>query len=119
MVRDALFGARRYEQFREIGMADDVLTARLKRLVDEGVLTRHRYRRRPDRYEYLLTEKGGSLAPVIGAMRDRGRRWTVGEDLSPRVVHAECGHEIGVEPRCPHCDRAVAVSELRPVPAGG
>jgi DNA-binding HxlR family transcriptional regulator len=116
IVRDALFGSRRYEDFRRIGMGDNILATRLKRLVDGRILERRRYQRHPDRYEYVLTERGRALAPVVGALRSWGRRWTSGEDLSPTVVHAECGHEVDVGIRCPHCDRGVEMGELRPLP---
>lgn len=118
IVRDALFGSRRYEDFRRIGMGDNILATRLRKLVDAQILRRSRYQQRPDRYEYLLTERGLALAPVIGALRQWGRQWTEGEDLSPTVVHAQCGHEPRVEIRCPHCDREVTMEELRAVAPG-
>ncbi|MGH7911701.1 MAG: winged helix-turn-helix transcriptional regulator [Candidatus Dormibacteraceae bacterium] len=118
IVRDALFGARRFEEFRRIGMGDNILASRLRMLVGAGILDRRRYQRRPDRYEYVLTERGVGLAPVIGALRSWGRRWTEGEDLSPTVVHAVCGNEVEVATRCPHCEREVEMHELRSVPAG-
>lgn len=117
IVRDALFGSRRYEEFKRIGMGDNILAARLRRLVDAQILRRSLYQRHPDRYEYLLTERGLALAPVIAALRQWGRLWTEGEDLSPTVIHAQCEHEPHVEIRCDHCDREVTMEELRPIPA--
>jgi DNA-binding HxlR family transcriptional regulator len=116
IVRDALRGASRFEDFRATGIADNILSARLKRLVDEGILERVRYQERPDRHEYVLTDKGRALGPVVQALRGWGRRWTSGEDRSPALVHAECGHEVGLAYRCPHCERALASDEvaLRP-----
>jgi DNA-binding HxlR family transcriptional regulator len=113
IVRDALRGARRFEDFKATGIADNILSARLKRLVDEGILERARYQERPDRHEYLLTEKGRALGPVVQALRGWGQRWTTGEDRSPTPVHAECGHEPSLRYHCPHCDRALAAGEVR------
>ncbi|MBO0847336.1 MAG: helix-turn-helix transcriptional regulator [Nocardioides sp.] len=119
IVRDALFGSRRYEEFKRIGMGDNILATRLRRLVDAQILCRSRYQRRPDRYEYLLTARGRALMPVIGALRQWGREWTEGNDLSPTVIHDACGHEPHVEVRCSDCDREVTMAELRPIPAQG
>src|SRR3982074_3115939 len=58
IVRDAFLGLRRFEQFQEsLGIARNVLTERLNRLVEEGILERVRYSERPERYEYRLAEK--------------------------------------------------------------
>ena len=62
IVRDAFLGLSRFEQFQEsLGIARNVLTDRLDRLVDEGILERVRYSERPERYEYRLTQKGRDL----------------------------------------------------------
>ena len=102
IVRDALLGARRFEDFKATGIADNILSARLRRLVDEGVLERVPYQERPERHEYVLTAKGRALGTVVQALRSWGLRWTSGEDFSPPLVHVEC----------PHCDRPVGAGEL-------
>src|SRR5262249_10315135 len=112
IVRDALLGARRFDDFKATGIADNILAARLRRLVDVGVLERVRYQDRPERFEDVLTEKGRALGPVGGGLRDWGRRWTSGEDLSPRTVHAECGHESSVGLYCPHCARTLTPRDV-------
>ena len=67
ILRDAFFGARRFQQFEEhLGIAKNILTARLSRLVEEGILEK-----RPaesERHEYVLTQKGLDLQPVLLAM---------------------------------------------------
>lgn len=113
IVRDALRGARRFEDFKATGIADNILSARLRRLVDEGVLERVRYQERPDRHEYVLTDKGRALGTVVQALRSWGQRWTTGEDLSPGLEHAACGHEVSLRSYCPHCDRLVGGDEVR------
>lgn len=113
IVRDALLGARRFEDFKATGIADNILSARLRRLVEEGVLERVPYQERPERHEYVLTAKGRALGPVVQALRGWGRRWTSGEDLSPTPVHSECGHEASLAYHCPQCDRALTADEVR------
>lgn len=113
IVRDSLRGARRFEDFKATGIADNILSARLKRLVEAGVLERVPYRERPDRHEYVLTEKGRALGPVVQALRGWGRRWTSGEDRSPALVHTACGHEPSLAYYCPECDRTATADEVR------
>src|SRR5438270_84325 len=120
IVRDALFGARRFDEFKATGIADNVLTTRLKRLVEAGILERRLYHVRPSRYEYVLSAKGRALAPVLAALRGWGAEWTTGEDRNPRLVHAPCGHDASVGVTCDHCARSVTPEEIqieRPDPA--
>ena len=74
VIRDAFLGVRRFDDFqRDLGVARNVLTDRLDRLVEEGVLERVRYQERPERFEYRLTEKGRDLWPVIDRAAAVGR----------------------------------------------
>lgn len=112
IIRDALTGARRFDHFKGTGIADNILSARLKRLCDEGILERRLYEEHPPRYEYLLTTKGHALAPVVAALFMWGKRWTSGPSLSPRLVHADCGHEIEVAMTCPRCRKQLDRGEV-------
>lgn len=111
IVRDALLGARRFDEFKATGIADNVLSARLKKLTDAGILRRRRYQTHPDRYEYLLMEKGYALAPVVLALRSWGKRFTKGSDTS-RIVHEECGGAVELGFHCTHCDRELQKTEI-------
>jgi DNA-binding HxlR family transcriptional regulator len=72
IVRDVLDGLSRFDQFQaSLGIARNVLTDRLNRLVAEGILERVPYSKRPPRYEYRLTERGRELEPALAALR----RW--------------------------------------------
>jgi DNA-binding HxlR family transcriptional regulator len=114
IVRDALLGARRFDEFKQTGITDTTLTARLKRLTREGVLERRLYQVRPNRYEYLLTAKGRGLAPVIAALKGWGQEWTTGDDCSPRLIHTICDHEVGANLTCAQCGRAITPDEVQP-----
>ncbi len=84
VVRAAFLGARRFEQFQEsLGIPRNVLTERLRTLVDEGILEKRAYHDRPVRYEYRLTEKGVALYPVIIAMMRWGDEWLDWPDGPP------------------------------------
>ena len=73
IVRDAFLGMRRFEEFQEdLGVARNVLTDRLNRLVDEEIFERVLYSERPERYEYRLTKKGRDLSLALTALRQWG-----------------------------------------------
>jgi DNA-binding HxlR family transcriptional regulator len=96
IVRDAFIGLRRFDEFqRSLGIARNVLTDRLNRLVQDGILERVRYSERPERYEYVLTDKGRDLRVALAALRQwgdthlegrRGRRYQRIVDGAPVVA---------------------------------
>ncbi len=73
ILRDAFFGCRRFDEFQKrLGIARNILTIRLKQLVDEGILQRTAVN--GGRFEYTLTDKGYDLQPVLLAMTQWGDR---------------------------------------------
>ena len=85
IVRDAFLGLRRFDEFQEsLGVARNVLSDRLTRLVDEGILERTAYSERPPRFEYQLTQKGRELAVPLIALMQWGDRHL--SDQPPRVA---------------------------------
>ncbi len=87
VVREAFLGSRRFEEFQaNLGIARNILTARLHALVAAGVLEARRYQERPPRFEYRLTEKGLALYPVIVALMAWGDRWAAGRRGRPVVL---------------------------------
>jgi DNA-binding HxlR family transcriptional regulator len=73
IIRDVFLGLRRFDQLQaSLGVARNVLTDRLNRLVDEGILERVRYSERPQRFEYRLTDKGRELSLALTALRQWG-----------------------------------------------
>ena len=84
VLREAFMGRRRFEEFRDaIGIPPAVLTARLDRLVEDGVLRRQQYEEHPPRYEYRLTVKGRAFWDVLAAMWRWGADWAFGDAGSP------------------------------------
>lgn len=79
LLRDLLLeGPRRFQDFQTSlpGVAPNILSARLKSLEDHGLVERRLYNDRPPRLEYMLTDKGRSLGPIVKALRDWGRKHT-------------------------------------------
>ncbi len=85
IVRDAFYGVRRFDDFQEnLGIARNMLTARLKKLVEAGIFRKSAYRQRPLRHEYRLTEKGAALFTVIVGLKQWGDRFgTAARDGKP------------------------------------
>ena len=92
IVRDALNGVTRFDGFQKsLDIAPNMLTRRLIALVEAGVLERRRYSERPPRYEYLLTERGRDLAPVLQAMLTWGARHLSPEGPTLQIIDRETG----------------------------
>jgi DNA-binding HxlR family transcriptional regulator len=107
VVRDVFEGRRRFDQIQgSLGVARNVLAARLARLVEEGILEKRPYGTHPHRHEYFLTEKGLDLWPVLIAMLDWGDRHLAGVDGPPTViVHKRCGGRIDGRGYCERCGK--------------
>ncbi len=114
VLRDAFLGVRRFEHFqRDLGTTRHLLSERLSKLVEHGILRRLRYQEKPDRYEYRLTEKGLDLQPVLLALVGWGDRWMAGEDGPPMVyLHRSCGNQIAPAYHCPECGEAITTRNL-------
>jgi DNA-binding HxlR family transcriptional regulator len=120
VIRDAFLGFRRFEDFqRDLGIARNVLTDRLARLVDDGILERHRYQEKPERFEYRLTEKGIDLWPVLVSLMRWGDRYAAPAGPPTLIVHRGCGGELDDHLRCTVCGADVDArsAEARPGPA--
>ncbi|MFE3827683.1 winged helix-turn-helix transcriptional regulator [Streptomyces sp. NPDC059092] len=93
VLREIARGHVRFDALAaELGLSRKVLTERLGRLVASGVLHRSLYQRRPVRYEYLLTDSGLALLPLLVAMQDWGDRWVLGDGTTTATA-AEDGAE--------------------------
>jgi DNA-binding HxlR family transcriptional regulator len=113
ILRDAFGGVRRFEQFQErLGVARNVLAARLKSLVAHGVMETRLYSERPPRREYLLTPKGQALRAVLLTMAAWGDTHVYGEGKGPfAFVHD--GHPFRPKLVCATCDQPPGERDLR------
>jgi DNA-binding HxlR family transcriptional regulator len=118
IIRDAFLGLRRFEQFQEsLGIARNVLTDRLNRLVDEGILERVRYSERLERYEYRLTQKGRDLNIGLVALR----QWR-DKHLSkkpPRILRRKADKKPVVAALVPKGADVLRADEVESVPGPG
>lgn len=121
IVRDLSLGISRFDAIqRDLGLSRKVLTERLARLVDHGVVERVPYQHNPPRHDYRLTEKGADLATVILAMTAWGDRWVFGESERPLVFrHDACGSETRPVLACSQCGETIRPHELTPVAGPG
>jgi DNA-binding HxlR family transcriptional regulator len=121
IVRDALFaGSTRYGDFqRTLGIATNVLQARLEGFVEAGIMRRHRSAEQPNQVEYRLTEKGRDLAPALIALTEWGDRWAAPDGPPILYSHAACGSPVRVELVCDTCGRLADPAEVQARPGPG
>jgi DNA-binding HxlR family transcriptional regulator len=123
VLREAFYGVRRFDDFHSaLGCARNLLSARLKTLVENGVLEKQEYRddqgRRRD--EYRLTDKGRDLLPAVVALMQWGDRWAA-DEAGPAVVlrHRDCGEPVSVRLGCDAGHAALGARDVRAVPGPG
>jgi DNA-binding HxlR family transcriptional regulator len=103
VVRELFFGVRRFNDIAQYtGAPRDILTARLRRLEELGVVKRQAYSERPPRYEYRLTEAGKQLQPVLLALKQWGDDHVMDEPL-PVVFEHTCGEDFVPRTHCSAC----------------
>src|SRR5260370_3934835 len=96
ILREAFFGTQRFTDFQQrLGIARNILAARLDKLVTLGILTVQNAEGRGNPRLYRLTEKGRDAIPAFIALMQWGDRWIAGEAKAPiRVVEAATGVEV-------------------------
>jgi DNA-binding HxlR family transcriptional regulator len=121
IIRDAIFGGTtRFGDFqRSLGLARNILAARLDRFVEEGIMERRLYSERPPHHAYVLTEKGRELQPVVLALTRWGDRWAA--PAGPPVVfeHAGCGGSLEQQLVCSACDETATGEQVTSRPGPG
>jgi DNA-binding HxlR family transcriptional regulator len=121
IVRAVMHGNRRFGEIQgSLGIARNVLSARLQRLLDEDILERRAYQENPARYEYFLTQKGLDLWPALIALLHWGERNS--PDLEgPRrlIVHKDCGGEVSERGICERCGETLTARDAIQVPGPG
>ncbi|HWE59243.1 MAG TPA: helix-turn-helix domain-containing protein [Solirubrobacteraceae bacterium] len=103
ILREAFYGATRYEEFVErTGLSEPAVATRLRELSDEGLLEKVPYREPGQRVRsgYRLTEKGGELLPVLVAMMRWGDRWLFPDGARVDLTHTGCGSRVDAVLQC-------------------
>ena len=118
IIRDVLLGLHRFDELQEsLGIARNVLTDRLNRLVDEGVLERVLYSERPERYEYQLTKKGLDLNIALTALRQWGDDYL--SEKPPRLQRRKIDKKPVVAAIVPKGTKSLRPDEIENLPGPG
>lgn len=113
VLRGVFRGLHRFGELRDdLGIASNLLTDRLGRLVDHGVLEKVAYQERPVRFDYRLTDSGRALSPVLIAIMQWGDQHRP-EAATPTLIHGECGGAIENVTRCAACDQTLDAQDIR------
>lgn len=115
ILRDCMHGVTRFAEFqRSLQVPRNTLSDRLGKLIDAGVLTKRFYQDNPPRYDYLLTEMGRELFPVLSVMVAWGDKWLDdGLGAPVRMHHEPCAHDLEPEVVCRHCKQPVVDHDVQ------
>jgi DNA-binding HxlR family transcriptional regulator len=103
ILREAFYGTTRFDDFAaRAQISEPVTAARLRELVDDGLLEREDYREpgQRTRQRYRLTEKGADLFPALAALMQWGDKWLDGRGGPVQLRHRDCGEAVSVQLRC-------------------
>ena len=118
IIRDVFLGIRRFDELQEsLGIARNVLTDRLNRLVGEGVLERVPYSERPTRYEYRLTAKGRDLNIALSGLRQWGDKYL--SEKPSRLLRRKADKKPVIAAFVPRGAEVLRFDELELVPGPG
>ncbi len=118
VLRDLFLGRRRFDDIQaSLGVATNVLSARLATLTEEGIVERRRYSEHPERFEYVLTEKGRDLQPLLLALLAWGDKYTAENGAPMEVVHGD--HAFHMVPTCSECGEPIDTHNVHSRPGPG
>jgi DNA-binding HxlR family transcriptional regulator len=114
ILRDAFLGTRRFEDFRRgLGIARGVLSERLKKLVEFGIMRIGDGDLAPGSRHYLLTPKGGDLFPILLSLKAWGDVHLYGRGAEPHAATHVCGCQIDPKFTCSACGEVIEFGDLR------
>nr|WP_225953599.1 helix-turn-helix domain-containing protein [Kibdelosporangium phytohabitans] len=115
VLREALLGTTRFEKFRVIlEVADNVLSRRLAKMVDAGLLRRSQYRGRQRTHdEYVITDAGADLLPVLDALAQWGERYTQApvRHMEMSIAHRDRDHTSTSATVCSACGEPLTATD--------
>lgn len=113
IVRDTYLGVNRFDDYvADLGITRRVLSRRLSELVEAQILKKQLYASGPDRFDYLLTEKGAELVPLLAVLAQWGDRWEPSPGGPPIIFeHGECG-PIQAVVACSCCAEALSAENV-------
>jgi DNA-binding HxlR family transcriptional regulator len=116
ILRQAFSGIKRYEDFQTtLGISRSLLSDRLAKLVEAGILRREPYKDAiRTRERYRLTDMGLDLYPVLMALREWGDRYMAEDGPPLEVRHRDCGGEPRIHLTCDRCGEEVGARDAEP-----
>jgi len=121
LLREAYYGTRRFDEFQYyLGVAPNILSTRLKKFVDLGMMTRLRLPEHSGRYEYVLTKKGRDFFPTYLALKKWGDDW-LAEPEGPQVVFKDriSGRSVEYPPLLSARGEPLQLEDIEIVPGSG
>ena len=117
ILRNAFMGMRRFDDFQQnLGVTRHVLSERLKRLVEHGILAKAPYFDRQKRFEYRLTEKGLELYPILLSMSKWADKWMdEGQGAPIQYVHKSCDKPFQPVLVCSECGEEIHARQVKPI----
>lgn len=110
LLISAYLGIRKYDGFvHQLNIASNILSHRLKLLVEKDIFKRHAYQRQPLRYEYVLTPKGKSLYPLILVLRQWAMKY---QPIQESLIHQPCGQPLLLKVLCDFCGESPSANEV-------
>jgi DNA-binding HxlR family transcriptional regulator len=121
ILREAYFGTQRFNEFVEnLGVSRNILSSRLKTLVERGIFEKIPYGPGQVRYDYRLAKPGRDIFPIVVALLQWGDKY-LGNPDKPSIVlkHTVCGKDADPHLVCGSCNRAIDLAEVVPTPGPG
>ncbi len=108
LIREMFFGVRRFDEFQaNLGIASNILTDRLQRLTEHGIVEKRQYQARPDRFEYRFTVKGRDLYGPMIVMMQWGDKFVSNGRVPLILRHRSCQHDFSAKVICSECGEAL------------
>lgn len=115
ILRELFSGNTSFEEIQaQADITPQMASTRLKKMVATGLVERRRRGANKRQRDYILTEMGKSLFPVLLALREWGETWQkdADEGAATRYIHKPCGRDPGLSAVCPHCLVPLAHDEV-------
>jgi len=113
VLRDLFRGVRRFEELRkDLGIAKNILSDRLTKLHEAGIVHQQPYQTNPIRHEYHLTGKGVDLSPSLVALMHWGDRWYAKGNPPTILTHSACDTALQQFTHCPQCNTSVSPDQI-------
>lgn len=115
ILRDLFLGFERFDDIqRNLGVASNILTTRLKKMMEQGIVERRADEQDKRVWRYGLTQQGRDLYPILLALTAWGDKWRAAEGQQPLLIrHQHCGQITSAIPACAVCKEELQLEDIR------